>query len=212
MDRKLTTIAALALAVASFFAAAVSTALAQTNGVPINVRPLKDLSARLKNEIQTGRLDPASPFTIEVQGVLSDQGRLDGKLFKISRSEGNKAAVAAAKDMIEAIGDAGWFQYVKQPGATSFTMTVEQNTTDLAVRVVMPFESGNRARSIDSAVNLLFQASRAKLQSSAGDEKDNSIAWALEGAVTSQDGNNVTVAIQRPAERFRAILLQSLGI
>jgi len=212
MIRASATIAFFVLTVASIFVAAVSSVEAQSTDVTINIRPHRDLSVRLKDEIRSGRLDIASPFSIEVDAVLNDRGRLDGKLSKVASSTGDKAAVAAAKDAIEAFGDAGWYQYIKQLGASSFTLRVEQDSYNFTARIIMPFESDSRARTTAKALNSLFQVSKVNLQTSASDEIRNETSWLLEGVSTGQNGNNVTVVIQRPAERFRAILLRNLGI
>ena len=185
---------------------------AQSNGVALNVRPLRDLADRLRTEIQAKRLEPSAPFTVEIQAAILENGRLDVKATKVVRAEGDKAVVSAVTDSFAAITDAGFLRYIRDLGAGDCAVSISQSESEFLASTSFALETENQARSISGLLAAALKAVDWKRSGREMDENDKDERWLAEGTSVKSEGKNVTVSLRRPAEEFRAILLRRLAI
>jgi hypothetical protein len=136
--------------------------------IKINKRPLQDLGDMLKEKLGKGEVDLSQPFKVSVEGVLTKDGKFDASLDKEGGKpktqfvivEGDEQMVDVAKSAIEAVGESGWFGYLRSFGAEKIKITVAQNQTDFSALIEMEQATDERAKSMASALRLLLSSTK----------------------------------------------------
>ena len=86
---------------------------AQEEKVEINKMLFNNFVQIIKQKVDAGKIDLTESFSIELEGVLNKDGKLDAKKSKFTRSEGDAAMIEIGKSFIEAVGDSGFFRHLK---------------------------------------------------------------------------------------------------
>lgn len=143
-----------------------------TNKVEINIKPFRDLAELVKQEIATKKVDLSNPFSIEVEGVLSKNGRLKPKMTRFTKSEGNAATATIGKKFIKAIDNSGLFAYLSKFGIEKIKFALVQNDNQIYANIVSETQTSNKAKTIVSGLNIFTQFVQLKeMKNISEDEK-----------------------------------------
>lgn len=178
---------------------------AQNGKLELNKRPLLDLGKFVLEKVQKKEVDLKSPFSLRLQGRLNADGRFDVKTTKFTKSEGDQEIIEIAKQAIEAVNDSGIFIYLKQLGLNEIEISLAQTDKDFSANLKSTLESANRAKTITSGMNTMFQIGIGNAQS----RDDNSKAL-LEKSKVESVGKDFLLKFSMPLEQFHGIINREL--
>lgn len=186
---------------------AISNTFAQkTSGsdVSINKEPILDLGRELKRKIDSKELDLNSTFAVEMSGVVDRNGKLEK--VKVIRKEGDQKVVDAVKDVIVAIGDSGYLQYLQSLGASEINFTAKQDDVNFSAVVSSSLKTGDRANSTASVLSLLLAMAR-----SANQEKQRPVDFFLVNSTKARaDKDKVFIDFAASKEKLHQIISDEL--
>lgn len=168
-----------------------------------NKRPLEDLANLVNEKVSAEKVDLTKPFSIQLEGVLKGDGKLDPKKSKFTKSEGDAAMIDVGKNFVEAINDSGLFYYLKQFGIEKVKITLSQDETTVRGIITSEFPSQERARTIASGFNAVF--SLAKMQN-----KEDNVKVLLENWRTTTDAKNLSINFAAPIIEVQAFVKREL--
>ena len=164
--------------------------------VEINKKPLTDFADEVATKWELKQVDLNQDFTIVLDGVLTNEGKLDREKskFDITKQKGDPKMIDVGKAALEALGDSGYLTYLKLLGVDKINATLVQNEKEITVVITSAQKTAERASVVASGINgyILIGKSMVKDPS---DEKT-----LLEGAkVVAEDKNFVlNFAIPKP--------------
>lgn len=121
-----------------------------------NQKPLQDLSEFVRRETAAGKLDLTRPFSLEFEGVLNNaNGRLDVQKSKFIKTDGDTVMVEIGKNFVEAVGDSGFLNHIKEFGVEKLNLTLVQDDRQISARVITELETPQKAASISSSLNAM---------------------------------------------------------
>ncbi len=140
--------------------------IAQENsgGITINKRPFKDFGEFVRQKIDNKEVDLDKPFLVELEGILTKDGRFDTKKTKFIRSEGDAEMIKVAKQAISAISDSGWFAYLQKSGVEKINLILAQDDTTVSSIIKSEMTDENKAKTIASGLNAIIQMSRMQVK------------------------------------------------
>ncbi len=77
---------------------------------------------------------------------------------KFVRIEGDAQTVQITKQAIEAVGDSGWFIYLRNQGIEKINLTVAQDDSQFSVNVMSELPTPERAKTFSTALTAMIQA------------------------------------------------------
>jgi len=158
----------------------------------INLRPMQDLTQLVLEQVKTRRVDLTKPFLIDLEGVLTKDGRLDLKTTKFVKSEGDERMVAIGKSFIEAINYSGWFKYLKNLGVQKINFTLAQDDSQTYAIIISEQSTVERAKSFSSGLNLMVQM--ISIMDKDGRKKlDDDARILINGITVGNEGKNITL-------------------
>lgn len=158
----------------------------------INSQSLGDFSERVLRSVVEKKIDLTKPFSIELEGVLGADGKLDPQKSKFVKSEGNAEMIAVGKDLIEAVNASGLFAYLRNIGAEKIKLMLAQNDSECYLNIVSEQKTPERAKTTGSAFNAIIGT--VSMMDKQGVKKldDNSRAL-LDGIKVNYEGSFVTI-------------------
>lgn len=153
----------------------------------INKKPLQDFGAKVLSQVQNKEVDLSENFLVEVSGEITKGGKLAPQKTQYIRSEGDEKMIAVAKSAIEAINDNGIFIYLSQLGIDKISLILEQNDNEISAVIRGDTTSANRARSIESMLNMAVSA----VKENAKTDDDSRVI--LGGTKVSANEKSVTI-------------------
>ncbi len=166
---------------------------AQEEKVEINKMPFNNFVQIVKQKVDAGKIDLTESFSIELEGVLNKDGKLDAKKSKFTRSEGGTAMIEISKSFIEAVGDSGFFRHLKDLGIEKLNLTLVQDDNQIHASVVSEVETSQRAMTISSGLNMAAQIVRTKRDEMKNISDDEKIL--INGLKVSNDGKTLTIKV-----------------
>lgn len=167
----------------------------------INKQPLRDLAIYAKDK----NVDWSKPFSVEMTGVLTKDGKLDAAQTKFVRAEGDPQTLEIVKRGFEAFSDSGWFGYLKIQGIEKIAAAAQQTAETFSVSIVSPQPTRERAKTLASGFKLVIQA--ALLLDKNGTKKlGDDEKKLLNGAMVTSDAKNVTINLSLPSRDFREMV------
>jgi hypothetical protein len=134
------------------------------DGITINKRPIRDLGDFVREKVSNKEVDLEKPFLVEIEGVLTKDGRLDGAKSKFIRTEGDRQMIEVAKRAIEAVNDGGWFVYLRNLGAGKIDFLISQDDKTVSSIIKGDAADENKAKTIASGLNAMFQIGKMKVK------------------------------------------------
>lgn len=156
-------------------------------------RPLDNLAQLVRRETAAGKVDLTKPFSIELEGVLNNNGRLDAKKSKFTKTAGDAAMIEIGKSFIEAVSDSGFLSYLKSFGVEKLNLTLVQDDNRIYADVVAEVETSQRAASISKSLNSAAQIGRARKDEMKNLRNDEKIL--ISGLKASSDGKTLVIKV-----------------
>ena len=188
------------------------------NEVLINKRPLKDFAEIAKQKILSDEVDLDKEFSVSLVGVITKDGKFDlsrdektkQPKTRITKTEGDAQMIELTKQAIEAVGDSGWFGYLRSQGIEKFNLTVSQDTENFSVVILNQQPTPEKARTYVSALNSLVNA--VVLMDKNGTRKlgDNERKL-LNGTKATAREKNVSIIISLPKAEFQEMIRQEIN-
>ncbi len=159
--------------------------------VEINKRPFQDLRDFVKQKVETKKVDLNKSFSIELEGVLTKEGKLDQKKSKFTKSEGDAAMIEVGKSFIEAVNDSGMFGYLKSLGIENLNFALVQDENQIYANIVSEVETSQSAMTISTGLNFIMKFAQAKNNEMKNLSEDEKIL--INGLKASNNGKILTI-------------------
>lgn len=137
--------------------------------VVINKQPLQDFSEYVLEMITEKKVDLTKPFSVEVRGVLTNEGKLTPRTTAFTKSEGDAEMIEIGKSFIEAINASGFFAYLSGLGVDKINFTLSQDEKQVTANIKSEVATAERARSVASGFKMMLQV--AQIQNKNEDDK-----------------------------------------
>ncbi len=124
----------------------------------INRQPLRDFSKIVEEKFDRKEVDLEKSFLVQIDGVLTKDGKLDGAKSRFIRTEGDAQTVQITKQAIEAVSDSGWFMYLRNQGIEKINLTVAQDDTQFSVNILFELPTPERAKTLSTGMAGMIQA------------------------------------------------------
>ena len=162
--------------------------------VALNRKPLDDLGDYVNKLIKEDKVDIKTPFIVQATGKLDKNGKILTGTYKTIKAESSdEDMIAVVQRSIAAINDSGYLGYLKELSGKDLTLTFSQNDENIVGAVQSEMESERRARSIQSALNVLIGIIKAKKSAENADENDKDDLELLKSASVETDGKKIII-------------------
>jgi len=136
---------------------AANAVFAQEKKVEVNKMPFIDFAQMLKEKTDAEAVDLTKSFSVELEGVLTKDGKFDPKQSNFTKESGDAAMVKVGKDSIIAVGDSGFFNYLKDFGVEKFRLMLVQDDKQIYANIVSELETPERTKTLASLLNTLMR-------------------------------------------------------
>ena len=195
------------IAVVSVLSCASSFAQAESDGsgVTINKKPLRDFGVAAINAIDARKVDIGAPFRIEFDVALDNSSRIDSAKSRVTKIEGDKNAAELAKDGIIAVGESGFFGYLRHGGDAPKRLLIMVDSTKASFSVAVKVEtaSDSKAKTSASSLSLLLSLGAA----TAKPEEQ----LFFRNAGVAAEGRYYVIAMSLPAEVLREKVMSEVN-
>lgn len=158
----------------------------------INQKPLKDFIEYVSGAVAKDKVDLTKPFAIELEGVLTKDGKLDSKKSKFIESDGDAKTIDVAKTFIEAINDSGLFFYLKGLGVEKIKLALVQDDSQVYADMVLEQPTSEKAKTFASMMNAMLRmvllTSERRKEKMSDDER-----MIIQGITASSENKNATL-------------------
>lgn len=150
-----------------------------------NKKPLIEFAEEVlaKRSDAKKKLDLTKTFKVVMNGVLTEEGKLDPKKSKYGKDEGDEEMVRIAKDAIEAINNSGMFYYLKAQGIDKVNFTLVQDDNQFYAVVTSAQKTEEKAKTLSSGFNSLISIAKGLV-------KEEELKTLLGAAKTEQKGKD----------------------
>ena len=169
----------------------------------LNKKPLLDFADLLNQKIADKKVDLTKPFSVEVKGVLTKEGKLDSKTAKFTKSEGDAEMIEVGKGFIEAINDSGFFIYLSHLLVDNINFAISQDENRFTGIIKSEVATAQRANTTASGLKMLFQI----VQTQTKNEDDRLLLSYFN--VTAND-KNLVINFVAPREEIQRLLEKNL--
>jgi hypothetical protein len=160
-------------------------------------RPLDNLAQLVRRETAAGKVDLTKPFSIQLEGVLNNDGRLDASKSKFTKSAGDAAMIEIGKSFIKAVSESGFLSYVKDFGVEKLNLVLVQNDNQIYADVFAEVETPQRAASISKSLNSAAQIARTRKDERKSLRDDEKILISGLKAITDGKTLGIKVAYEK---------------
>ncbi len=159
----------------------------------INKKPLQDFGDVVLDKVSKKEIDLTKNFLVEMQGAITPEGKFDRdpKKSRFVKTEGDQAMVDVAKSAIEAIGDSGLLNYLKNLGIDKVNFTLQQDNDQIFVAITSDQITEQRAKTVSSGLNGWISIGKSTVK-----EDDTKIL--LEAAKVESKGKNFVLNFKLP--------------
>jgi len=161
--------------------------------VEMNKRPFQDLTDFVVQKVEKKKVDLTKPFSIELEGVLNNDGRLAAKKSKFTKSTGDAAMIEIGKSFIEAVSESGFLSYLKSFGVEKLNLTLVQDDNQIYADVIAEVETSQKAATISTSLNSATQIVRAKKDEMKNLRDDEKIL--IGGLKASSNGKTLAIKV-----------------
>jgi len=172
----------------------------RSQGLQVNEQPLRDFAKVTQSRIDSKQLDIKKPFSLAMAAVITEDGRLDKNASRFTSQSGDPKMVETAKEAVMALGETGYFGYLKQLGINSALLSMSQSNESFTAEVVGG-QSYFKAYMTASALNTMIRVASAQEKVPANQRLilQNTRASAADGGV------NINCTL--PAADFQRMIL-----
>lgn len=172
----------------------------KAQGLEVNQQPLREFAKVAQSRIDSKQLDIKKPFSLEMAAVITEDGRLDKNASRFTTQSGDPKMVETAKEAVMALGETGYFGYLKQLGIDHARLSISQTTDSFAANVLGE-QNSFRARMTAAALNMMIPVAAGR-ENAPPNEK---ILLQNTRASVSEGGVNINCTL--PAADFQRMIL-----
>lgn len=172
---------------------------------------MKDLADLVQRQVQSKEVDLDAPFLVELSGTIGKNGKLDPVTAKYIRTEGDAKIVEVAKRAVEAMNDAGYFQYLSSFSAGKIVILVKQDETEFAVDISSELSSEQRAKAVVSAMRIMLTFAKDQKSQSPEDQRSKDELILLNSTTVSSESKNFAITFKLPKAVFQIMLARELA-
>jgi len=162
----------------------------------VNKKPLTDFAEMVLAKWSANQVDLSKQFTVSLDGVLTNEGKLDPKKSKwdTKKEKGDPQMINIAKEALEALGDSGFLTYLRSLDVEKLNIVLVQDDEKITAVITSAQKSPERAKLVASGLNNYISIGKV----AAKDPSDE--LTLLKGATVVPDGNNFVLnfAIPKP--------------
>jgi hypothetical protein len=122
-----------------------------------NRKPFEDAADVINEQRANNQIDLTKNFEVVVDGLIKPDGKFDPKMTKFVKSVGDEKMVEAARAMIIAMGDSGFFKQLKENGIDRVNITLAQNDNEIYAILLSDLKTPEKAATAASGLNSLLQ-------------------------------------------------------
>lgn len=164
--------------------------------VQVNKKPLTDFADVVAEQWAKNQIDLNQQFTVSLDGVLTNDGKLDPKRSKFdpTKEKGDQKMINVAKEALEAVGQSGFLTYLRTLGVDKVNIYIIQDENQVSAVITSSQKTPERAKTISSGLNNYISIGKM----AAKDPSDE--LTLLRGASATQDGSNFVLnfAVPKP--------------
>ncbi|MGC2238353.1 MAG: hypothetical protein WA584_19520 [Pyrinomonadaceae bacterium] len=177
--------------------------------IEINRQPLKDFARVIQDKIEKKETDFDKPFLVEMEGTITADGRFDTKTSKFTRTEGDAQMVELGKMAIQAIGEAGFFGYLKNFGIDKVLFSMQQDDGNFLAVIKSELKTPERAKTTASGLNTMLSV--IKVADREGIKKIDEASKALiNNLKVSTQEKSVIIDFSMPKADFHELLMREI--
>jgi hypothetical protein len=188
---------------------------AQQAGVPpavtVNKVPLANFDNYVKDVLAKKEVDLTAPFSIEMEGYLTNDGKIDIARTKFIRTEGDKQILEVLKNGIAAVSDSGYFKYLSAISDKTFHLSMVQDDANFSLAIQTGFDSSRRAKTFESLFKLYLSTGIEKKTRPEAAQNDKDDLALLKGASIASEGKRITVKVFLPKSVIHEIIQRKLA-
>jgi hypothetical protein len=171
-----------------------------------NKKPGYDWSYKVLDDLAdpNKKLDLSKPFTIEMNGVLDAEGKLDPNRSAFTTVEGDENMKVLAKQAITTINDMGMFYYLKKLEVDHINFTLVQD--DKQIYAIIRSDGKDEKSAVRTANGLKTAITLAKLVNSA----DPDTVDLLKAATVTRDGKSFVINFAFPKQDAQLLIKRQL--
>ncbi len=177
--------------------------------IEINRKPLRDLGDLIRQKVEQKEIDFDKPFLVELEGVITAEGKLDAKKSKFTRSEGDRQMADIAKSAIQAIGDAGFLGYLKNQGIDKVSILMQQDDSNYSSVIKLELQTVEKAKTTASTLNMMFLVLQMADKNGTRKLDENSKLLINNLKVGTQE-KNVIINFSMPKLEFHEVILREI--
>ena len=172
----------------------------------INKKPLTDFADSVLAQWSANQIDFNQPFTVVLNGVLTNDGKLDRDKSKFdpSKQKGDQKMIDLAKAALEAVGDSGFLTYLRSLDVEKVDITLTQDDKQITAVVSSGQKTADRAKTISSGMNTYLMIGKATAKNPS-DERT-----LLDGAKVTTDGKNFVLNFAIPKDVAQEMINRKL--
>ena len=135
------------------------------NSVQINKKPLTEFADGIVDQWASKKVDLNKDFSITLNGVITDDGKLDPKKSKwdTTKQTGDQQMIDIGKSAFDALGQSGYLTYLKSAGVDQITAVLTQDDEKITVLISSKQKTLERANTIAGIVSVALTAGRLKV-------------------------------------------------
>ncbi len=177
--------------------------------IEINKKPFEDLGDSINDKIAKKEIDLSKPFLVILDGTIAADGTLDRKKSRYVKSDGDEKMVDVAKEVIQAVGDSKFLNYLKANGVDRVNFTLVQDDKQIYIKIVSDQKNPERAGTTASGLNSML--SIAKLADANGFKKlDENSKTLIENSKVTSEGKNFILNFAIPKQDAQDIITREL--
>ena len=174
--------------------------------VEINKKPLTDFADSVSAKWDAKEIDLNQNFTIVVDGVLTEEGKLDRdkSKFDVKKQTGDPKMIDVGKAAMEALGDSGYLNYLKLLGVDKLSAKLVQDDNQITVVITSGQKTPERASTIASGISGYILIGKTVVKNPS-DERT-----LLDGAKVTSDGKNFVLNFAIPKQQAQDMIIKKL--
>jgi hypothetical protein len=166
----------------------------------VNPAPLRDFARSVQTRIDKKELDITKPFSVEMDTVITADGRLDREHSRFTAESGDPKMIEVAKQAIYAAGESGYFSYARQAGIDHARVNLSQ-TNETFLANIFGEQNAIKARMTAAGVGMILSIA------SGNDRMDPNEKLIIQNTRASAGDGGVNITCTLPAADFQRMIL-----
>lgn len=135
-------------------------------------------------KVDKEKVNLSAPFLLELEGVLTKEGKLDFGTSKFTKSEGDLQIIEIAKRSVKEINELGVFKYLKDFEVEKIKFVLGQNNANIYASVVFEQKTREKAKIAANGLKLLLLTPQPE-------DKDSEEAKIISSGISVNSTENV---------------------